>query len=287
MKKKPDDVFTNSVALLKCNMEKCKKEQDMYNKRQQKHIQDITKLMQNIKLNQKVRMQRLKKLTIESIKCLENRKLIDCELQNCYIEFEKYIKSRIATTLASENPSQIDKDNAELYSKALKKGKITTNDVLESQMIQMKYNMEAAAKVAQPMFNKIAEGTSCIEKHCLPLKKKVEAEKKKYLLEVQKVLKNTKLSKEAQDAKMEELAQKFYRNQANSQLIDCQLANCRKETEDMLKEALKIMESVKDPKIGNVIKAYNDMLQKNNMTKEKLVDLNLQLMKTQGYKHMK
>lgn len=276
----------NIVALFQCKAKKCAAETKRFSKKQREYAKQMAKLAKSIKMDLKVREARIQKITVAYLQSIQNKKLLDCQLQKCYAETEKLVKGSIKSSQTSHN--ETDKIIAEHFNKVLKNGKLTSADMIEVQIMKTtNTQLQKGLEQVKPLFSKIQEGMKCYDKHCKDYKNKVDTEKKNYLIEVQKLIANKKIQQDVRDAKMQELTTKLFDTEAQNKYIDCQLGKCRKETEGMLIESMKILQSVQSAKntskLQEAIKILDDMLKKNNLNKEGIKKSGLLMMQAQKY----
>jgi hypothetical protein len=101
---------------------------------------------------------------------------------------------------------------------------------------------------------------SCISKKCAKERASIESKRAKYLTDLTKILQNKSIKNKTQ--KIQALNVKLYRCNERLKLVECQLQNCYKETDNMIK--LSIAHSLQNPqsKMYNVAKKYQNIFKK-------------------------
>jgi len=126
------DMMKHMQATMQCVAKNCKKQRAEIQKKQKQYIADLMKLL-NSKSQDKEK--KAKALTLKMYKCNERMKLIECQLDKCYNQTEKMIKSTIASILKTPNSPMYKV--AKKYEKIFKKG-ITPKKLLEYDIAAMK-----------------------------------------------------------------------------------------------------------------------------------------------------
>lgn len=281
-----EDILNTHMELHRCTAEKCKKETDALNARQEQYIKDIAKVMKNISLKPEERDKRLKKLAEAFNASVQKRKEIDCKLKHCYAEMETFIRAKLKKISNTPNAPEIPKKIAAIYSQAFKKGKITRADVIKGNKMVLLGQMQTALNNAKPIMNNILDTKNCLQQNCGALKKKVEAHKTKFLAELQAIHNDKTLSEKEKLKKLEEVSIQYYDSPDRNKLLDCELGKCRPETEKMMRETVKMLKTIPNPPkiLALTMKNLDKMLRTNTLTKRNIILNDLKFMKQLGYK---
>lgn len=282
------EVLDKYGKVLQCTMEKCKKEYEAINERQKLYSQDIEKLMQDTSLNAKIRMKKLEKLAHKLNSSVEKSNEIDCKLKHCYTETEEFIKAKVKKTLHDTNAPEWSKSIAQIYQKALDKGRITASDMKKVNKIMLTSQLQSGFKVANPVIKNLFAKDICTKKHCPGLQTKVLKQKKEFMAELNKIHADTKMSDADKNAKLEKLSRQYYDSPDRHKLLDCELGKCRTETEQLIAETVKLTKSMPNipPSLKMAVDMLDTMLQNKSLTKEKLIQNDLKYMREAGYKIM-
>ena len=101
---------------------------------------------------------------------------------------------------------------------------------------------------------------ACVSKKCKKERASIEAKRAKYLTDLTKLLQNKSIKNKTQ--KIQALTTKLYKCDERLKLVECQLKNCYKETDNMIK--MSISHALQNPqsKMYNVAKKYQKVFKK-------------------------
>ena len=118
---------------MRCIEKNCKQQRAKIEKKQKQHLKELIKVL-NSKSQDKEK--KAKELTIKMYKSNERMKLIQCQLDKCYVQTEKMIKTMFANIL--KTPKSSIYKVTKKYDKIFKKG-ITAKELLQYDIDAMKW----------------------------------------------------------------------------------------------------------------------------------------------------